>query len=109
MWSSVWLPAGIILVLPLEWKTTFWRTSRPLRGVKWRPAALTCSSAGSEGSGPHEGRSVAGLLCWEQCTGTLEGSQLQTLLEHSSQRHSELCCGKYKCGSSQQVEVEEIR
>ena len=73
MWSSVWLPAGTTLVLPLEWRTTSWRTSRPLRGVRWRPAALTCSSVGSEGSGPQEGRSVAGLLCWEQCRGASDG------------------------------------
>ena len=102
-WSSVWLPTGTTLVLPLEWRTTFWRTSRPLRGVRWRPAALTCSSAGSEGSGPQEGRSVAGLLCWEQFRGASDGRQLQALLEHCSQ-HSELCC--VKCSSSQQVEVE---
>ena len=27
------------------------KTSRSPRGVRWRPAAVTCSSAGSEGSG----------------------------------------------------------
>ena len=43
-----------------------------------------------EGSGPQEGRSVAGLLCWEQCRGASDGRQLHTLLEHCSQ-HSELC------------------
>ena len=89
-WSSVWLPAGTTLVLPLEWRTTFWRTSRPLRGARWRPAALTCSSDGSEGSGPQEGRSVAGLLCWEQFKSASDRRQLQALLEHCSQ-HSELC------------------
>ena len=92
MWSSVWLPAGTTLVLPLEWRTTSWRTSRPLRGVRWRPAALTCSSTGSEGSGPQEGRSVAGLLCWGQFRGALDRRQLQALLEHCSRQHSELCC-----------------
>ena len=101
MWSSVWLPAGTTLVLPLKWRTTFRRTSRPLRGVRWRPAALTCSSAGSEGSGPQEGRSVAGLLCWEQFRRASDGWQLHALLEHCSQ-HSELC------SLCQQVEVEEI-
>ena len=58
-----------------------------------------------EGSGPQEGRSVAGLLCWEQFRSASDKRQLHALLEHCSQ-HSQLCSFCSLCASSQQVEVE---
>ena len=41
----VCLPAGTLW----SFKDHLQRTSSPLRGVRWRPTAVTCSSAGSEG------------------------------------------------------------
>ena len=81
-------------------KTTSWRSSRPPRGVRWRPTAVTCSS-GLRGEWPRE--SGAGSPCWGQCRGASDKSQLGALLLTAGSTVMSILCPVW---SPQQEEVQ---
>ena len=86
--SSMWPPTGTTLVL--SFKDHLLEESRPPREVRWRPAAVTCSSAGSEGRG-HRREEWSWSTLLGQCRAASERSQLGALPLTAGSTVSVLC------------------